>query len=134
MPSWGVYLGGAVLLSLVGFGAGWQVRTWKAESKELKVLQQGIAQGKKDQKLADYEAGLYEEQRYEAQAASEQRSTDIRTIYRTERIEVPAKCEPPAGALRLLDNAIGAANAQVAGEPSPEVPTDTGETSPVRRP
>ena len=99
MPTWGIYLGGAVLLSLVGFGAGWQVREWKADSEELTAVKAGIQRGRELQQLADYKAGRYEDQRHEAQIASETRETEIRTIYRTQNVEVPAQCEPPASAL-----------------------------------
>lgn len=134
MPVWALYAGGALLVTAVGFGTGWEVRSWKADSDKLAAVEAGIKQGKKDQQLADYQAGRYEDQRNDAQQAAVQRETEIRTIYRDHRVEVPAECEPPAAALRVLDDAIGAANAQAAGQPRPEVSPDPGSAEPVSRP
>ena len=132
MPTWGLLAGGGLLLSLVAFGAGWQVREWKADSDELAAVQQGIERGKEQQQLADYKAGRYEDQRYGAQAAAQGRDTEIRTIYRTQQVVVPAQCEPPADALRVLDRAIDAAGAQAAGKPAAEVPATAETPDPVR--
>lgn len=132
MPTWGFYLGGALLISVVGFGAGLQVREWKADSEKLEAVEDAIKRGREQQQLADYKAGRYEDQRHEAQQAAVERETEIRTIYRTQRIEVPAECEPPADVLRVLDLGIGAANAQVAGQPRPEVPADPVAADAVR--
>jgi hypothetical protein len=132
MPIWALYAGGALLLTAVGFGSGWQVREWKADSDELEAVEEAIARGKEQQELADFKAGRYEDGRYEAQFAAQERQTEIRTIYRTNNVLVPAECEPPADVLRVLDQGIGYANAQIAGQPSPEVPTDPSETDTVR--
>lgn len=131
IPMW-VYGAGGLLVAAIGFGTGWTVREWKADSDELKMLEAGIEQGKRDQQLADFQAGNYEEQRYDAQFAAQGRDTEIRTIYRTEQVEVPARCEPPAAALGVLDRAIAAAAAQVAGEPIPILPAPAAEADPVR--
>lgn len=132
MPVWGFYLGGAVLLSLVGFGTGWQVRSWKADSDELEAVQLAIAHGREQQELADYKAGRYEGIRDDERTEALARDTEIRTIYRTERVEVPAICEPPATALVVLDASIRSANSQVAGQSGSEVPEDTGQTNTLR--
>jgi hypothetical protein len=66
MPIWALYAGGVLLLTVVGFGTGWQVREWKADSDELASVQAGIKRGKELQELADYKAGRYEEQRADA--------------------------------------------------------------------
>jgi hypothetical protein len=131
MVPWTIYAGGALLLTAVGFGTGWQVREWKADSDELEAVEDAITRGKEQQELADFKAGRYEDQRNDAQIAAENRQTEIRTIYRTNEIVVPAECEPPADVLSVLDRGIGYANAQVAGQPGAEVPTNTGKTDPV---
>lgn len=123
-PTWALLAGGSLLISAVAFGAGWQVRTWKADSDELEAVQAGIERGKEQQQLADYKAGRYEDQRDDIQAAAVARDTEIRTIYRTNNVLVPAECEPPAAALRVLDDAINDASAQAAGQPRAAVPTD----------
>jgi hypothetical protein len=116
----------------IGFGTGWTVREWKADSDQLEAVEAAIAQGKEQQELADYKAGRYEDQRYDAHEQSVLRDTEIRTIYRD--VEVPAECEPPAAALLVLDSAIDSARAQAAGEPIAAVPTDPGQAKPVPRP
>lgn len=123
-PTWALLAGGSLLISAVAFGAGWQVRTWKADSDELEAVQAGIERGKEQQQLADYKAGRYEDQRDDIQAAAVARDTEIRTIYRTNNVLVPAECEPPAAALRVLDDAINDASAQATGQPRAAVPTD----------
>lgn len=130
-PTWALLAGGSLLLSAVAFGAGWQVRTWKADSDQLEAVEAGIQRGKEQQQLADYKAGRYEEHRDEAQAATVARDTEIRTIYRTNRVLVPAECEPPAAALRVLDDAIDDASAAATGKPRPAVPADPAEAGTV---
>lgn len=131
MPVWALYLGGAVMLTTTGFISGWTVRDWKADSEELADIQAGIELGKQQQELADYRAGRYEEYRDEREAAIRERDTEIRTIYRTEQVEVPVECEPPAGALRVLDDALRDANAQVTGQSGPTLPSTSSETYPI---
>lgn len=131
-PMWVFMAGGSLLIGAASFGAGWQTRSWKADSDELEVLQDGITRGREQQQLADYAAGRYEDQRDDAQTATLARDTEIRTIYRTQQVLVPAECEPPVDAVRVLDGAITAANAQTAGQPEPVMPTDSGEAEPLR--
>ncbi len=130
-PTWALLAGGSLLISAVAFGAGWQVRTWKADSDQLEAVEAGIARGKEQQQLADYKAGLYEEHRDEAQAATVARDTEIRTIYRTQNVLVPAECEPPAAALRVLDDAISDASTAASGKPRAAVPADPAEAGTV---
>lgn len=130
-PTWALLAGGSLLISAVAFGAGWQVRTWKADSDQLEAVEAGIARGKEQQQLADYKAGRYEEHRDEAQAVTLARDTEIRTIYRTQRVVVPTECVPPADALRVLDAAIGDASAAASGKPRPAVPADPAEAGTV---
>jgi hypothetical protein len=132
MPIWALYAGGVLLLTVVGFGTGWQVREWKADSDELASVQAGIKRGKELQELADYKAGRYEEQRDEAQVAIRDRETQIRTIYRTNEIVVPAECEPPADALSVLDFGIFDANTQITGQFGSTVPSDSKEAGTIR--
>lgn len=130
-PTWALLAGGSLLLSAVAFGAGWQVRTWKADSDQLEAVEAGIQRGKEQQQLADYKAGRYEDQRDEAQAVTVARDTEIRTIYRTQNVVVPAECEPPAAALGVLDAAITDASTQASGQPRPTVPADPAKADPV---
>lgn len=131
MPVWSLYAGGALLLSAVGFAGGWQVRDWKADSDELKAVEAAIQRGREQQELADYRAGRYEEDRDEARAATMRRDTEIRTIYRTNNVVVPADCTPPDDALSVLNSAIASTNAQIAGEPLPAMPTYPTDADPI---
>lgn len=132
MPTWALLAGGSLLMSAVAFGAGWQVRTWKADSDQLEAVEAGIKRGKEQQELADFKAGRYEDERSDTQAITFARDTEIRTIYRTQNVLVPAECEPPGAALRVLDDAIADANAQAAGKPRPAVPGPAPTPDPVR--
>lgn len=133
VPPWMLAAGG-LLLAATTFAAGWQVRSWKADSDELEAVEAGIERGKEQQQLADYKAGRYEDYRHDAQAVALGRDTEIRTIYRTQNVLVPAECEPPATALRVLDAAISDTNAAASGEPRPALPTNPGEAGAVHRP
>ena len=130
-PTWALLAGGSLLISAVAFGAGWQVRTWKADSDQLAAVEAGIARGKEQQQLADYKAGRYEEHRDDAQQVAAARDTEIRTIYRTQNVLVPAECEPPAAALRVLDDAIDDASSSTAGKPRSAVPADPAKAEAV---
>lgn len=130
IPLWG-YAAGGLLLAATGFAGGWTVRDWKADSDELGAVRAGIERGKEQQELADLKAGRYEDQRHEAQEQQALRDTEIRTIYRTQNVEVPAECEPPADALRVLDGAVASASAQAAGQLVATLSADPSEADPV---
>lgn len=119
LPPWLLPALGA--LALAGaFWGGWTVQGWRCGAKQTEALER--AQKRFDAQLAkqNEEATEYEQDREQGRQDSRARETAIRTIYR-DRI-VLAECEPPADALRVLDDAIGAANARAAGEPGASVP------------
>jgi hypothetical protein len=133
IPPW-IYAAGGAMIAVIAFGSGWQVRAWKADSDELKQFAAGVERGKEQQQLVHLEAARYEEESNDAAAASVERQTEIRTIYRTEQIAVAAECEPPAGVASLLHAAVGAANARARGEPGGGLPTAPGAADTASRP
>lgn len=97
--------GGALLLSVAAFGAGWQVNDWRHTAAELKaVKKQNKAEAEARAKV-DARAVGYEADRAAIQQQASTNRTIIKEVYRN--VEVPADCEPHADALRVLDNAIG---------------------------
>lgn len=133
VPPW-IYAAGGAMIAIIAFGAGWQVRSWKADSDQLEQYEAGVQRGREQQQLVHLEAALHEKESTDAAAASVERQTEIRTIYRTQRVEVPAECEPPAGVYSVLNDAVGAANARARGEPGGRLPAAPAATEPAPRP
>lgn len=100
---------------LLGIGAGWSVRDWKADADALRA----VKAANDAQKAAIAAVGKPSE-RFENTVTQlrpleiETRNT-IREVYRN--VEVPADCAVPAAGIRLLDDARVNANAAAAGEP-----------------
>lgn len=133
IPLW-AYGAGSLAIAVISFGAGWQTRTWKADSDELEQYEAGVERGKEQQQLVHLSAQLQEKESTDAAAASVERQTEIRTVYRTQRIEVPAECEPPAAVIGVLNHSIRAANARARGEPGGGLPAATSPAEPASRP
>lgn len=122
----------ALAALLVGVGAGWTVRDWKADADQLKQVERA----NKAEKAA-IAAVLKPSQDLEQTLAAlrpaqiETRNT-IREVYRN--VEVPAECAvPPAGA-SLLEAARQRANAAATGEPSPELRRPASNPTAAGRP
>jgi len=119
VPPW-LYLAGGALALATAFGAGWQVRDWKADADMAKVerqLQQAVDEqrARADAAAADYEA---------IRAQLGQQSRDTRTIIEREyrNVEVPADCAVPDPVADSLRAAVESANRAAAGEPAATVP------------
>lgn len=117
IPPWAYIAAGGLALA-GGFGAGWQVRAWKADA-DIASIHEGYQKALAEQ-LARADAAAV---RYEGQSAQIQRDiirlpAEVRTIYET--VTVPAACEPSPDALRLLDRAISGAD--TTGEPETALP------------
>lgn len=108
IPPW-VYLAGGAAIAAIGFGLGWQVREWRCEAAEAKRLEARIKADDKARAKGDAAAVTYEGERAAIQQQAATSRTIIREVYR--HVEVPADCEPPADALRVLDDAIGQSDA-----------------------
>lgn len=122
LPLWAYGVGGAVLLA-VGFGGGWTVRDWKADSDALAAKKVADKVREAAVKAAyDASASFEGERAIIHVQAAEARST-IREVYRN--VEVPADCAVPAAGVRLLDRAISPAGTD-AGEPFDPVSGDPG--------
>lgn len=112
------YAAGAALL--IGLGAGWTVRDWKADADAVAAIKR--ADKIEDRARADVEAAAvgYEKLREQIGTSQSETRTTIREVYRD--VQVPAECAVPDAALRVLDGRVAAANAAASGEPSPELP------------
>lgn len=100
-PAIGYVAAGSILIGAIG---GWTVRDYKADSDMAKIERQLREAQDKQRALADKASSEYERGKAERQTATAQTQDKIREVYRD--IEVPADCEPPSDALRLLDEAI----------------------------
>lgn len=118
-------------VALVGaFSAGWTVQGWRWAAADAERLEAEVKA--KDDQLArqDEIATDYEQSREQGRVEAHTRETTIREIYRD--VEVPADCEPEPDALRVLDQAVDAAN-QRAGQPGAAVPPASAEARAVPR-
>jgi hypothetical protein len=118
IPVWAYAAGGAGVF-LAGVLGGWTVRDWKADSDALEAKEDAFEQYEALTNELAKQSLTYE---YLVQGIRDSERTDretIREIYR-DKI-VPAECAAPAGAVSLLTEAVGAANAAAAGEPDGKV-------------
>lgn len=118
VPPW-VYLAGGALALAAAFGAGWQVRDWKAGSDDLEQVTITQAAIDAQRKVADAAAMGFEDARAALGAQSYDTQTIIRETYR--EIPVPAECAVPVAVADSLRDATEATNRAVAGEPPREV-------------
>lgn len=120
---------GSIGALLVGFGAGWSVRDWKADADQLKQVERANRAEK-----AAIAAALKPSQDLEQTLAAlrpaqiETRNT-IREVYRD--VKVPSECAVPPAGVSLLEAARQRANASATGEPSPELRRPAEGTGPV---
>ena len=113
-------LGGALVAVVTGFAGGWTVRDWKRDSEVLARMETAAKQLRDATHTVDLAATAYEQEKSDAQAQNRMRENIIREIYREQ--VVPADCAAPDAAVRVLDDAVTAANARAAGEPAPALP------------
>lgn len=100
-PITGYVAAGAILIGAIG---GWTVRDYKADADMAKIERQLREAQDKQRALADKASSEYERGKAERTTETQRTQDKIREVYRD--IEVPANCEPPSDALRLLDEAI----------------------------
>lgn len=100
-PATGYVAAGSILIGAIG---GWTVRDYKADADIAKIERQLREAQDKQRALADRASSEYERGKAERTTATQRTQDKIREVYRD--IEVPANCEPPSDALRLLDEAI----------------------------
>lgn len=111
---------GALGIAALSFWAGWQVNDWRRDAAELeRTLDAEKAEDDAEAEVHK-ESTNYEQSREAGRVEAAGREQAVRTIYK-DRPPVPASCEPPGDALRVLDNAIESAN-QAAGEPGASLP------------
>lgn len=112
---------GGLLVAAASFGAGWQVRTWKANSDELKAVAAADKKRIEAEARLDAQSLTFENERLAlAQRGVDIRST-IREIYR-DAPAPPASCAAPDAARRLLIDAGATGPARDPGQPSGGVP------------
>lgn len=131
IPLWG-YAAGGLLVGVVAFGAGWQVREWRCEAAVAKTYKAGIERGKEQQAAVHAQSVTYEQERADAVVQTNTYERELRTIYRDRT--VPVECAVPDTAVGVLERAVDSANARARGEPSAAVPTDPVAADAAGRP
>lgn len=115
VPPW-VYAAGGAALFLAGGISGWTVQGWRCDAAQKDAVEKALKDYKAEQARIDSTAYVYEEEKQDASRQTEQAQTQIHTIYRTQQVEVPGSCEPPADAVRVLDDILAKANARASGK------------------
>lgn len=122
-------IGGALGVTVLGFAAGWQVRSWRCDAA-LRDYEQAVqAEMNKRQERYDAMSAQYETERTNGQQQHTTRVDRINTIYK-DRI-VPADCAVPDDVRRLLIEAVTSANADTSSKPGSTLPTATTATVPA---
>ena len=132
IPLWG-YIAGGALVAVVSFGAGWQVRSWKAGSDQSAALIKASQALKKAERDINRVSGLYEQEKAAAQTTSGERQTVLREIFHENTKVIRTECAAPAAARSVLEDSVRAANTRARGEPEAEVPAATPPAKPARR-
>lgn len=122
-------IAGAVSAGAAGF-AGWTIRGWRCDAALLKEQTARVAAQNQLNEHVLGESLSYEQGRAQGLQDAGVRENTLREIYRD--VKVSADCEPPAAAVSVLNRAVDAANARVAGEPAPVVSAAPGAAKPVR--
>lgn len=116
-------IGGALGVTVLGFAAGWQVRSWRCDAA-LRDYEQAVqAEMDKRQQRYDAVSAQYETERTDGQQQHTTRVDRISTIYK-DRI-VSADCAVPDDVRRLLVEAVTSANADAIGKSGSILPDAT---------
>ena len=125
-PPWLLAAGGSAAL-LIGLGAGWTVRDWKADADQLQAVEQARAREDEIRREHDRLAATHEKEKADALARSTARQGALREQWRD---APPVDCAAPAGVRGVLEQSVRDANARAAGEPAEPLPA----ASPAARP
>lgn len=116
-------IGGALCVTVLGFAAGWQVRSWRCDAA-LRDHEQAVqAEMDKRQQRYDAMSAQYEAERTDGQQQHTTRVDRINTIYK-DRI-IPADCAVPDDVRGLLVEAVASANTDATGKSGSTLPTAT---------
>jgi len=122
-------IGGALGVTVLGFAAGWQVRSWRCDAA-LRDYEHAV-QAEMDKRQHRYDAmsAQYEAERTNGQQQHTARVDRINTIYK-DRI-IPADCAVPDDVRGLLVEAVTSANTDASGKSGSTLPTATPATVPA---
>lgn len=121
VPLW-AKIAGAVGLLAVGGWTGYTINDAFRDSDDLAKLQASVEKMGKETDRLKTAGDKLEESRAAERPAQIERTHTVREIYKDN--PVPADCVPDPRAVRVLDDAIGRANARVTGQPQVAVPGD----------
>lgn len=119
---WRLILALGAILS--AFGAGWQVRAWKAGADSYSAVQDAIGQRDKAIAAQGEIATEYETWRATLDRIAPVERETVRQIYETRTVD--ASCALPDAAHGLLKDATHRANAAATGQSGSAVPDATG--------
>ena len=116
---------GGLALTVIAFGAGWQVRDWRCDAARTAALEEAAKVEDKAEDAVAEDATAYEDTRAAIEQSAVTERVTIREIYRD--IEVPADCAADPAAVGVLEGARDRANAAAAGELGAAVPSDRAD-------
>lgn len=129
LAGWQITAAVALGSAVVSFGAGWQVRSWKAGSEQSQALTDAAKKLKDAAAQMHHASELYEAESEAGRQAGITRETELRTIYH--ETTVPADCAAPDAARSVLQNGVDAANARAGGGVVSGLPEATGPADPA---
>ena len=101
----------------IGLTAGWKIKDWQCDAAYSNALEKAEKQRQQMQGKIDEVSTLYQAERDKADVVVAGERETIREIYKT-LPAVSVGCAPDVRIVRLLEGAVGRANAAAASEPS----------------
>lgn len=114
-----IMLYGGLAITVLAFGAGWQVRDWRCEAAQTDALEDAAKNEDKAEAVVDVAATEYEVDRAEVAVQAARERVIVQEIYRD--VEVPSDCAVEPAAVGVLEDARERANAAASGELGPAV-------------
>lgn len=124
-----VMIYGGLALTVIAFGAGWQVREWRCEAAQTAALEAAAKNRDKAEDAVGVTAAEYEVDRASVATQAARERVIVQEIYRD--VEVPSDCAVDPAAVGVLERARERANAATAGELGATVPDDPAAAQPL---
>lgn len=114
-----IMLYGGLALTVIAFGAGWQVREWRCEAAQTDAVEAAAKNEDKAEDAVGVAATEYEVDRATVAVQAARERVIVQEIYRD--VEIPSDCAVEPAAVGVLEAARERANAAATGELGPAV-------------
>lgn len=128
---WWAYAIGVALLMGASFYSGWQVRAWKCDATQVKVVEKQVQKQEENTAIVHEEAVKYQKEIVYVEKKHAERKQAIQTIYKT--VVVSPDCAAPEPVRSLLEQSVSDVNAQIRGDIERTLSGFTVPTYPIDR-